>query len=159
MECVRFSHHASFPLLNNTVRRREKPEVSGQTSGSLVGSFGLGKLSCSEQSCCWAGCFPACVLSWNHITYCSGLGLDGSFFKETICLKKNADLLKPVLLCGKELVSTRFSLGEFLGFGTEFFSQNRDTGQTSGRLGFSPMYTNPKRGPESRFLTCQICMS
>lgn len=122
--------------------------MSGQTSGSLVDSFSLEKVSCSEQSRCWAGCFPACVLSWNHITYCLGLGLAGSFFKETICLQKNADLLKPALLCGKGLVSTLFSLGEFLGFGIEFLSQNRDAGQVSGRLGFSPMYANPKQSPE-----------
>ena len=52
---------------------------------------------------------------------------------------ENADLLKPVLLCGKGLVSTQFSLGEFLAFGIEFLSQNRDAGYEPNGLGFSPM--------------------
>lgn len=52
---------------------------------------------------------------------------------------ENADLLKPILLCGKGLVSAQFSLGEFLGFGIEFLSQNTDAGWEASGFVFSPM--------------------
>lgn len=60
---------------------------------------------------------------------------------------ENADLLKPALLCGKGLVSAAFSSGEFLAFGIEFLSQNRDAGLEPSRLGFHLL--RHKSEPES----------
>lgn len=59
---------------------------------------------------------------------------------------ENADLLKPALLCGNGLVSTAFSLGEFLAFGIEFLSQNRDAGLEPSGLGFHLLRHKSKPG-------------
>lgn len=94
-----------------------------------------GRQAVPKQNLCWVGCFQAFVFSRNHTGCYLRLGLARSLQGNNLPAE-DADLLKPLLLCGKGLVFTRFSLGEFLANRIEFLSQNRQ--ELSG-LGFSPL--------------------
>lgn len=79
----------------------------------------LGTQAVPKQNFCWVGCFQAYVSSRNHTGCYLRLGLARSLQGNNLPAE-DADLLKPLLLCGKGLVSP-----QFLAYRIEFLSQNR----------------------------------